>query len=152
MALWVRNPTTAVWVTVKALVQSPAQRNELKDPVLSQLQRKSQAWIQSLAQELPYALGVTIKLKKKKKTLIKKNLIKGCVPKYTALKTEQYENEQPNLKMAKHLNKHLIKEDIPMTNNYVKRFSVSYVIRKLQNQTDNTTHPLKMTKIDHDGI
>ena len=67
MALWVRNPTTAVWVTVKALVQSPAQRNELKDPVLSQLQRKSQAWIQSLAQELPYALGVTIKLKKKKK-------------------------------------------------------------------------------------
>ena len=42
MAQWVKNPTVATWITVEV-------------------------WVLSLAQELPYAVGMPIKKKKKKK-------------------------------------------------------------------------------------
>ena len=55
VAQWVKNPTGGAQVVLEAWVPSLTQHSGLKDPVLPQ---------KSLAQELPYALGVTIKKKK----------------------------------------------------------------------------------------
>ena len=51
------NPTAAVWVTAEAWVRSLAQCSGLKDPGLV----TAAAQIQSLAQELPYTVGVVLK-------------------------------------------------------------------------------------------
>ena len=50
-------------VTAEKQVQSPTWQSGLKDPVFPQLQHRSQAWIQSLAWELPHATGAAIKNK-----------------------------------------------------------------------------------------
>ena len=55
MAQWVQNSTAAAWVAAEVGVRSLAQRSGLKDV----------AWIHSLAWELPYAMGVDIKGKRK---------------------------------------------------------------------------------------
>ena len=64
MAQRVKNSTAVVRVTVEAQVQSLVQHRGLKDLVLPQLQLSQ---IQSLAWELPNAVGMAIKKKKKKK-------------------------------------------------------------------------------------
>ena len=63
MAQWVKNPTAAAWVTVKARVLSLAPLSGLKYLALPQLWRliEAVAQIRSLAQELLYVTGVTIK-------------------------------------------------------------------------------------------
>ena len=53
-AQWVKNLTAVAWVTAEAWVQSPVLCSGLKDSALL-------AQIQSLAWELPYALGTAIK-------------------------------------------------------------------------------------------
>ena len=73
MAHWAKNLTAMAQVVAEAGVQSLAQCSGLKDLVLPQLQHRLQlAWIQSLAWELPCAMGAAI-LKKKKKKKKKKN-------------------------------------------------------------------------------
>ena len=63
MAQWVMSPA---WVAVKAQVQSLAQRSGSKDLALLQLlHNAAAAWIQSLPQELPYAMCSHLKKKKK---------------------------------------------------------------------------------------
>ena len=57
---WVKKLTAAVWVAVEARIQSPAQCSELKLSCVA----AAVAWIQTLAQELPYAVGATLKKKK----------------------------------------------------------------------------------------
>ena len=66
MAQRAKNPTTAAWIIAEARVQSLAQRSGLKGPELLQLQCRSAvaSGIQSLAWDLPYAVGETIKKKK----------------------------------------------------------------------------------------
>ena len=51
-------------------------------------------------------------------------------------------------KWAKHLNRYLIKEDTQMANNYMKGYSTSYFIRKMQIKTIryHNTH-IRMAKI-----
>ena len=49
VAQWIKNLTAVAQVTAEAQVQSPAWHSEFKDPAA--------AWIQSLAWELPYAMG-----------------------------------------------------------------------------------------------
>ena len=56
MAQWVKNPTAAAGITMKARVQSPGQCSRLKN--------QAAACVQSLAQEVPYAMDVAIKKKK----------------------------------------------------------------------------------------
>ena len=62
MAQWVKNPTTVAWVTAEVQVQSPAR---CIAPAAAKV--TAVAWNQSLAWEPPYAEGVAIKLKKKKR-------------------------------------------------------------------------------------
>ena len=45
MMQWVENLTAAAWVTAEVQVQSPAQCNGLKDPVLPQLWLGLQLWL-----------------------------------------------------------------------------------------------------------
>ena len=73
MVQWVKNLTAAVQVTVDVRVQSLILHSGLKDPMSPQLWFRLQLWlIQSLAWELPYAVGVAKKiLKRKKSTIIK---------------------------------------------------------------------------------
>ena len=58
MAQWVKNPTAAAQVAVEARILSPVWHSELKHccSIVA-----AAAQIQSLAQELPYAVGVAIK-------------------------------------------------------------------------------------------
>ena len=65
MGQWVKNMATAAWVTAEGQVQFPACLVQwVKDLMLLQLWHRSQlAQIQSLVQELPYAMGVAKKLK-----------------------------------------------------------------------------------------
>ena len=64
----VNNPIAAAQVAAEVWVLSLAQRSGLKDLGLSSYGvGLAVAWIQSLAQELPYAVGMAIKGKKKKK-------------------------------------------------------------------------------------
>ena len=69
MVQLVKNLTTVAWVTAEAQVQSLAQCSGLKDPVLPQLQCRSQLQLRfnPLAQEFPCAMCVAIKKKKKRK-------------------------------------------------------------------------------------
>ena len=53
---WVKSVTAAAWATAEAWVSSPAQHSGLKGSSVV----AAAAQIQSLAQELPYAVGVTI--------------------------------------------------------------------------------------------
>ena len=65
---WVKDLTAVAWVAVEAQVRSPAWYSGLKDPGLpSEAQVTAAAWIQSLAQELPYAVSAAIKKKKRMK-------------------------------------------------------------------------------------
>ena len=45
VAQWVKNPTVAAQVTAEVQVQPLAQHSGLKDPVLLQLQSRSQLWL-----------------------------------------------------------------------------------------------------------
>ena len=56
MAQRVKNPNALAWITAKAWVLSLAQCSGLKDLVFN-------PWIQSLAWELPHAMGAVIKKK-----------------------------------------------------------------------------------------
>ena len=49
-------------------------------------------------------------------------------------------DEQPNLKMAKDLTKHFMKEDIRMANNDRERYSASLIIMKMQVKTTIRYH------------
>ena len=63
MGLWVKNPTAMARITVEAWVRSPAQPSGLKDLAFPD-RIAIEARIQSLAWELPCAMGVAIKKKK----------------------------------------------------------------------------------------
>ena len=63
MAQWIKNPTAAAQVTAEVWVGSLAWHSGLKDTAWI----PAVAWAQSLAQELPYAVGVAIQLKNKTK-------------------------------------------------------------------------------------
>ena len=67
----VKNLMARAQVAMELQVQSLTQCSGSKDPVLLQLWCRvaAAAWIQSLAWELPYARGATIKLKKDDSTL-----------------------------------------------------------------------------------
>ena len=73
MVQWIKNPTAVVWVTAEVQVRSLAQCTWLKDPALPQLQHQvsTVAWIQSLAQEFPYAMNVAIKFKNNNNNVLK---------------------------------------------------------------------------------
>ena len=58
MEQWVKDSTAAAQVTVEVWVLSLAQGSRLKNPT----------WVQSLAWEFPYAMGETIKKKKRQLT------------------------------------------------------------------------------------
>ena len=77
MAQWVKYLTPVAWVPAEAQVQSPAQCSELRIQRCCRCSAVTAvAQIQSLAQELPYAAGSTIKLKKRKeKEMIKDGLV-----------------------------------------------------------------------------
>ena len=59
----VKSPTAVTLVSAEAWVQSPTWHSGLKEPALLQLWHRSATavQIQSLAQQLPYAVGVAIK-------------------------------------------------------------------------------------------
>ena len=59
MAQWVKNPTAAAGVTAAVRVQSQAQQHGLKKSSVA----AAVAWVQSLARERPYAVGVAVKKK-----------------------------------------------------------------------------------------
>ena len=59
MMQWVKNLTAVAQVTVEVHVQTLALYNGLKDPSIAAVA----TWIQSLARELIYAVGVVIKKK-----------------------------------------------------------------------------------------
>ena len=61
MAQWIKNSIAAAWVAGEAWGGFPSPVQCVRDPVLLQLQHRSQLQIQSLAQELPYAVGAAIK-------------------------------------------------------------------------------------------
>ena len=63
MAQWVKNLTAAAWVAVEVQVRPQAWQSGLKDLALPEALAwvAAVAWMQSLAQELPYAVGVAIK-------------------------------------------------------------------------------------------
>ena len=67
MVQWLKNVTAAAWVTAEVWVQSPAWHSALKDPALL-----SEAQIQSLALELPYATSARPLQKEKRKKKKKK--------------------------------------------------------------------------------
>ena len=58
MAQWVKNPTAVTQVAAEVQVGFLVQRSGVKGSSVV----GAAAWIQSLAQELPYALGVAIKI------------------------------------------------------------------------------------------
>ena len=62
----VKNLTAVAWVAAEVWVQLQTWHNGLKDPALLQLQHSSAAvaHVQSLARDLPCAMGVGIKFKK----------------------------------------------------------------------------------------
>lgn len=62
MVQWVKNPTVATWVAAQAQVLSPARH---KGSGIAVTYVAGVAGTQSLARELPYAVGVAI-IKKKK--------------------------------------------------------------------------------------
>ena len=61
---WVKNPTVVAPVAMAAQVGSPALCSGLKDMVVAQVTALAQ--IQSLACEIPYAVGVAMKKKKER--------------------------------------------------------------------------------------
>ena len=75
VAQWVKDPITMAQVSVEVWVQSLAQHSRLKVSGIATVAAQviAMAWIQSLTQELPYALGAAIKEKKKKKQQGKNN-------------------------------------------------------------------------------
>ena len=63
---WVKNLIAVAWVTVEVQIWSPAWHSGLKDPVLPQLQLRSQLWLRFWPRELQYAIGAAIKRQKTK--------------------------------------------------------------------------------------
>ena len=63
MAQWVKDLTAVAQVAAEAQVCSPAQRSGLKGSAVAaaSAQVAAVAWIQSLAQKLPYAASVAVK-------------------------------------------------------------------------------------------
>ena len=47
-------------------------------------------------------------------------------------RTQQYGNKQPDYKMGKDFNRHVIKEDTQMANKHLKRSYTSYAIREMK--------------------
>ena len=69
---YVKNLTEVAWVAVEAWVQSPAQHSGLIGSRTAAVQTVTVARTQSLAWELPYAVGVAIKKRKDPKAVKKK--------------------------------------------------------------------------------
>ena len=65
VAQWVKNPTAAAWVVLEAqgLIPSPGKWVKGASTATTKAQVTAVAQIQSLAQELPYAMGVAIQKK-----------------------------------------------------------------------------------------
>ena len=82
----------------------------------------------------------------------RKHLIKNYCSKYTkTLKTQQWENKESNLKRAKDLHRHFIKEDIQMTSKHMKKWFTSFVIREVQTKTTMRYYciPIRMAKLQN---
>ena len=62
-----RVPTVAQWAKNLTAAPPPPHPEVLKDPVVAIVQVTAIAWIQSLAQELPYAKSAAIKQKQQQK-------------------------------------------------------------------------------------
>ena len=71
IAQWVKNQATAAQVAAAVQVPSPAWFSGLKGSsiAIAALQVAPGAWIQSLAQELLYAMGITIKKERNKENV-----------------------------------------------------------------------------------
>ena len=56
---------------------------------------------------------------------------------------------QPIKKWAKDLNRHFTKDNIHVASKHLKRYSTSYIIRKIQSKITIKNHhtPIKMAKI-----
>ena len=77
MTQWVKNSIAAAWVAVEVQVRSPCPLQWVKGSGIAtaELQVAAVAWIQSLAQELPYDTGAAVKLKKKKNFFFPEKII-----------------------------------------------------------------------------
>ena len=69
------------------------------------------------------------------------------------IKLNTQKTNNPVNKWAEDINRHFPKEDIQMANRYMKRYSTSLIIKKIQNQTTLRHHliPVRMTKINNTG-
>lgn len=75
-------------------------------------------------------------------------MIKDYYAKYTkqCFKINKKKNVKPELKDLKW---YLPKEDTQMANKYMKRYSVSYVIKELQMKNNITMQPIRMAQIQN---